>query len=94
MEFLLIAADAGARAIALEGPLIRWKAIVFFENASTGRLYHGHTQSQRVLGLVKAFNGYFFDFTAIAEISMRALLTRPATWTVARVGLGSGMTLL
>jgi hypothetical protein len=36
----------------------------------------------------------YFCFTAIAEISIRALLTRAAAWTVARAGLGSGITLL
>jgi len=34
----------------------------------------------------------YFSFTAIAEISMRALLTRAAAWIVARAGLGSGST--
>lgn len=34
----------------------------------------------------------YFCFTAIAEISMRALLTKAAAWIVARAGLGSGMT--
>lgn len=36
----------------------------------------------------------YFCFTAIAEISTRASFTIPDTWTVARVGLGSGMMLL
>jgi hypothetical protein len=36
--------------------------------------------------------GSYFCFTAIAEISMRALLTKAAAWIVARAGLGSGMT--
>jgi len=34
----------------------------------------------------------YFCFTAIAEISMRALLTKAAAWMVARAGLGSGKT--
>ncbi len=34
----------------------------------------------------------YFCFTAIAEISMRALLTKAAAWIVARAGLGSGTT--
>ena len=34
----------------------------------------------------------YFCFTAIAEISMRALLTSAAAWIVARAGLGSGIT--
>ncbi len=36
----------------------------------------------------------YFCFTAIAEISIRALLTRAAAWIVARAGLGSGIRLL
>jgi hypothetical protein len=34
----------------------------------------------------------YFCFTAIAEISIRALLTKAAAWMVARAGLGSGIT--
>lgn len=36
----------------------------------------------------------YFCLTAIAEISIRALLTKAAAWTVARAGFGSGITLL
>jgi hypothetical protein len=36
----------------------------------------------------------YFRFTAMAEISIRALLTKAAAWMVARAGLGSGITLL
>jgi hypothetical protein len=36
----------------------------------------------------------YFCFTAMAEISTRALLTRAAAWIVARAGLGSGITFL
>jgi hypothetical protein len=35
----------------------------------------------------------YFCFTAMAEISSRALLTKAAAWMVARAGLGSGSTL-
>jgi len=34
----------------------------------------------------------YFCFTAIAEISIRALLTKAAAWMVARAGFGSGIT--
>ena len=40
------------------------------------------------------FRSSYFCFTAIAEISTRALFTKAAAWMVARAGLGSGMTLL
>src|SRR5579859_2912069 len=35
---------------------------------------------------------HYFCFTAMTEISIRALLTNAAAWMVARAGLGSGMT--
>lgn len=38
--------------------------------------------------------GTYFCFIAIAEISIRALLTKAAACMVARAGLGSGITLL
>ena len=50
---------------------------------------HFSLRKRRIAGIPRA---NYFSFTAIAEISIRALLTKAAAWMVARAGLGSGIT--
>lgn len=59
-----------------------------FSNRDFGESHYADRgQHQRLVSRLR-----YFCFTAMADISMRALFTKAAAWTVARAGFGSGIT--